>query len=129
MAVGADLQLRRSIESRTLAVALLTLCAHILHMKGVGEVSQVAREGRRHDPLMTGGAALIASAVVAVVAIRRLQRHRRQTVTLSLLVSRVTSLTLESATHHVRPMMEQPPVDSVTRVSKTLVQIGKADGL
>ena len=27
------------------------------------------------------------------------------------------------------PMMEQPPVDSVTRVSKTLVQIGKADGL
>ena len=27
------------------------------------------------------------------------------------------------------PMMEQPPIDSVTRVSKTLVQIGKADGL
>ena len=27
------------------------------------------------------------------------------------------------------PMMEQPPVDSVTRVSKSLVQIGKADGL
>lgn len=27
------------------------------------------------------------------------------------------------------PMMEQPPVDSVTRVSKALVQIGKADGL
>jgi len=27
------------------------------------------------------------------------------------------------------PMMEQPPIDSVTRVSKTLVQLGKADGL
>ncbi len=27
------------------------------------------------------------------------------------------------------PMLEQPPIDSVTRVSKTLVQIGKADGL
>ena len=27
------------------------------------------------------------------------------------------------------PMMEQPPIDSVTRVSKALVQIGKADGL
>lgn len=27
------------------------------------------------------------------------------------------------------PMMEQPPIDSVTRVSKSLVQIGKADGL
>ncbi len=27
------------------------------------------------------------------------------------------------------PMMEQPPIDAVTRVSKTLVQIGKADGL
>ena len=27
------------------------------------------------------------------------------------------------------PMMEQTPIDSVTRVSKTLVQIGKADGL
>jgi len=27
------------------------------------------------------------------------------------------------------PMMEQPPIDSVTQVSKTLVQIGKADGL
>ena len=27
------------------------------------------------------------------------------------------------------PMMEQPPVDSVSRVSKSLVQIGKADGL
>ena len=27
------------------------------------------------------------------------------------------------------PMMEQPPVDSVTRVSKTLVEIGMADGL
>ena len=27
------------------------------------------------------------------------------------------------------PMMEQPPIDSVTRVSKTLVQMGKADGL
>ncbi len=27
------------------------------------------------------------------------------------------------------PMMEEPPIDSVTRVSKTLVQIGKADGL
>jgi len=27
------------------------------------------------------------------------------------------------------PMMEQPPIDSVTRVSKSLVQLGKADGL
>ena len=27
------------------------------------------------------------------------------------------------------PMMEQPPIDSVTRVSKALVQLGKADGL
>jgi dimethylamine--corrinoid protein Co-methyltransferase len=27
------------------------------------------------------------------------------------------------------PMMEQPPIDAVTRVSKALVQIGKADGL
>lgn len=27
------------------------------------------------------------------------------------------------------PMMEQPPIDSVTRVSKTLVEIGMADGL
>jgi len=27
------------------------------------------------------------------------------------------------------PMMEQPPIDSVSRVSKSLVQIGKADGL
>jgi dimethylamine---corrinoid protein Co-methyltransferase len=27
------------------------------------------------------------------------------------------------------PMMNQPPIDSVTRVSKALVQIGKADGL
>ena len=27
------------------------------------------------------------------------------------------------------PMMEQPPIDSVTRVAKSLVQIGKADGL
>jgi len=27
------------------------------------------------------------------------------------------------------PMMEQPPIDAVTRVSKSLVQIGKADGL
>ncbi len=27
------------------------------------------------------------------------------------------------------PMMEQPPIDCVTRVSKSLVQIGKADGL
>ncbi len=27
------------------------------------------------------------------------------------------------------PMMEQPPIDSVSRVSKTLVQLGKADGL
>jgi dimethylamine---corrinoid protein Co-methyltransferase len=27
------------------------------------------------------------------------------------------------------PMMTQPPIDSVTRVSKALVQIGKADGL
>ncbi len=27
------------------------------------------------------------------------------------------------------PMMEQPPIDSVTRVSKALVEIGKADGL
>jgi len=27
------------------------------------------------------------------------------------------------------PMMEQPPIDCVTRVSKALVQIGKADGL
>jgi dimethylamine--corrinoid protein Co-methyltransferase len=27
------------------------------------------------------------------------------------------------------PMMEQPPIDSVTRVSKALGQIGKADGL
>lgn len=27
------------------------------------------------------------------------------------------------------PMMEGPPVDSVTRVSKALVQIGKIDGL
>jgi len=27
------------------------------------------------------------------------------------------------------PMMEQTPIDSVTRVSKALVQIGKADGL
>jgi dimethylamine--corrinoid protein Co-methyltransferase len=27
------------------------------------------------------------------------------------------------------PMMEQTPIDAVTRVSKTLVQIGKADGL
>ena len=27
------------------------------------------------------------------------------------------------------PMLEQPPIDSVTRVSKSLVQIGKADGL
>jgi dimethylamine--corrinoid protein Co-methyltransferase len=27
------------------------------------------------------------------------------------------------------PMMEQPPIDAVTRVSKTLVEIGKADGL
>ena len=27
------------------------------------------------------------------------------------------------------PMMEQPPIDTVTRVSKSLVQIGKADGL
>jgi dimethylamine--corrinoid protein Co-methyltransferase len=27
------------------------------------------------------------------------------------------------------PMMEQPPIDSVTRVSKSLVEIGKADGL
>ncbi len=27
------------------------------------------------------------------------------------------------------PMMETPPIDSVTRVSKTLVEIGKADGL
>lgn len=27
------------------------------------------------------------------------------------------------------PMMEQPPIDSVSRVSKALVQIGKADGL
>ncbi|MCF8068043.1 MAG: [dimethylamine--corrinoid protein] Co-methyltransferase [Desulfobacterales bacterium] len=27
------------------------------------------------------------------------------------------------------PMMEQPPIDSVTRVSKTLVEIGSADGL
>ncbi|MBW8003921.1 MAG: hypothetical protein FVQ80_18315, partial [Planctomycetes bacterium] len=27
------------------------------------------------------------------------------------------------------PMMESPPVDSVTRVSKALVQIGKIDGL
>jgi dimethylamine---corrinoid protein Co-methyltransferase len=27
------------------------------------------------------------------------------------------------------PMMEQPPIDSVTRVSKALVEIGMADGL
>ena len=27
------------------------------------------------------------------------------------------------------PMMEAPPIDSVTRASKSLVQIGKADGL
>ena len=27
------------------------------------------------------------------------------------------------------PMMEQPPIDSVSRVSKTLVELGKADGL
>ena len=27
------------------------------------------------------------------------------------------------------PMMEQPPIDSVSRVSKSLVQLGKADGL
>lgn len=27
------------------------------------------------------------------------------------------------------PMMEQPPIDAVTRVSKSLVQLGKADGL
>ncbi len=27
------------------------------------------------------------------------------------------------------PMMEQPPIDAVTRVSKALVQIGRADGL
>ncbi len=27
------------------------------------------------------------------------------------------------------PMMEQPPIDAVTRVSKALVEIGKADGL
>ncbi len=27
------------------------------------------------------------------------------------------------------PMLEQPPIDSVTRVSKALVEIGKADGL
>ena len=27
------------------------------------------------------------------------------------------------------PMMEAPPIDSVTRASKALVQIGKADGL
>ena len=27
------------------------------------------------------------------------------------------------------PMMEQPPIDRVTRVSKALVQLGKADGL
>jgi dimethylamine--corrinoid protein Co-methyltransferase len=27
------------------------------------------------------------------------------------------------------PMLEQPPIDSVTRVSKSLVQLGKADGL
>ena len=27
------------------------------------------------------------------------------------------------------PMMEQPPIDSVTRVSKALVQLGRADGL
>jgi len=27
------------------------------------------------------------------------------------------------------PMMEEPPIDAVTRVSKSLVQIGKADGL
>jgi len=27
------------------------------------------------------------------------------------------------------PMMEQPPIDSVTRVSKSLVQLGKTDGL
>lgn len=27
------------------------------------------------------------------------------------------------------PMMEQPPIDAVTRVSKTLVQLGMADGL
>jgi hypothetical protein len=26
-------------------------------------------------------------------------------------------------------MMEAPPIDSVTRASKALVQIGKADGL
>jgi dimethylamine--corrinoid protein Co-methyltransferase len=27
------------------------------------------------------------------------------------------------------PMVEVPPIDSVTRVSKSLVEIGKADGL
>jgi len=27
------------------------------------------------------------------------------------------------------PMMEQPPIDSTSRVSKTLVELGKADGL
>ena len=27
------------------------------------------------------------------------------------------------------PMLEAPPIDSVTRASKSLVQIGKADGL
>ena len=27
------------------------------------------------------------------------------------------------------PMLEEPPIDTVTRVSKALVQLGKADGL